>query len=566
MNIIAILNHPGLLFKEGPIRELHTSLEEKGFEVVYPLDAADLLKLIEKNPRICSAIFDWDSYSLELCTEITKLNEKLPIIAFANEQSTLDICLTDLRMNVHFFEYRLGMGNDIALKIGQAIQEYKDIILPPFTKALFKYVEEGKYTFCTPGHMGGTAFQTSPVGSMFYDFYGPNAFKADVSISMPELGSLLDHSGPHKDAEEYIARTFNADRSYIVTNGTSTANKIVGMFSAPAGSTALVDRNCHKSLTHLLMMNNVTPIYFRPTRNAYGILGGIPQSEFSRETIAAKVAATPGAQAPRYAVITNSTYDGLLYNTNFIKQALDTPFIHFDSAWVPYTNFSPIYEGKCGMSGEAVPGKVFYETQSTHKLLAAFSQSSMIHIKGDFEEETFNEAFMMHTSTSPHYGIVASTETAAAMMRGNSGKNLIKGSIERAIRFRKEIKRLRSESDSWFFDVWQPENIDTMECWKLDPKDNWHGFKDIDDDHMYLDPIKVTLLTPGMSSEGTLLENGLPASLVSKFLDERGIVVEKTGPYSMLFLYSIGIDKSKSMQLLRALTEFKRSYDLNLTV
>ncbi|MDM5101907.1 lysine decarboxylase CadA [Aeromonas salmonicida] len=566
MNIIAILNHLGVFFKEEPIRQLQASLERKGFQVVYPVDVADLLKLIEKNPRVCGAIFDWDKYSLGLCKEIHDRNEKLPIFAFANDQSTLDIHLTDLRLNVHFFEYRLGMADDIALKMGQATQAYQDAILPPFTKALFKYVEEGKYTFCTPGHMGGTAFQMSPAGSIFYDFYGPNAFKADVSISMPELGSLLDHSGPHKEAEEYIARTFNADRSYIVTNGTSTANKIVGMFSAPAGSTVLVDRNCHKSLTHLMMMSDVTPIYFRPTRNAYGILGGIPQSEFSRETIAAKVAATPGAQAPHYAVITNSTYDGLLYNTGFIKESLDTPYIHFDSAWVPYTNFSPIYEGKCGMSGDAMPGKVFYETQSTHKLLAAFSQASMIHIKGDVEEETFNEAFMMHTSTSPQYGIVASTEISAAMMRGNSGKRLIKDSIDRAVSFRKEIKRLRDQSEGWFFDVWQPDNIDTVECWKLDPKDDWHGFNGIDDDHMYLDPIKVTLLTPGMNRQGELLERGLPASLVSKFLDERGIVVEKTGPYNLLFLFSIGIDQSNAMQLLRALTEFKRGYDLNLTI
>ncbi len=113
--------------------------------------------------------------------------------------------------------------------------------------------------------------------------------KSDISISVSELGSLLDHSGPHKEAEEYIARVFNAERSYMVTNGTSTANKIVGMYSAPAGSTVLIDRNCHKSLTHLMMMSDITPIYFRPTRNAYGILGGIPQSEFQHATIAKRV-------------------------------------------------------------------------------------------------------------------------------------------------------------------------------------------------------------------------------------------------------------------------------------
>lgn len=566
MNIFAILNHMGVFFKEEPVRQLHAALEKAGYEVVYPVDDKDLIKMIEMNPRICGVLFDWDKYSLELCERISQINEKLPVHAFANEQSTLDISLTDLRLNVSFFEYALGMADDIAIKINQATEAYKDAIMPPFTKALFKYVEEGKYTFCTPGHMGGTAFQKSPAGSIFYDFYGPNTFKADVSISMPELGSLLDHSGPHKDAEEYIARTFNADSSYIVTNGTSTSNKIVGMYSAPAGSTVLIDRNCHKSLTHLMMMSDVTPIYFRPTRNAYGILGGIPQSEFSRDVIAEKVAKTPGATAPTYAVVTNSTYDGLLYNTQFIKESLDCKHIHFDSAWVPYTNFNPIYEGKCGMSGEAMPGKVFYETQSTHKLLAAFSQASMIHVKGDFDKESFNEAFMMHTSTSPQYGIVASTETAAAMMRGNTGKKLMQDSIDRAIRFRKEIKRLEAESDSWFFDVWQPENIDTTECWKLDPSDTWHGFKNMDDHHMYLDPIKVTLLTPGMNKEGELEESGIPASLVAKFLDERGIVVEKTGPYNLLFLFSIGIDKSKAMQLLRGLTEFKRGYDLNLTI
>src|SRR6185437_4376816 len=94
----------------------------------------------------------------------------------------------------------------------------------------------------------------------------------------------------------------------------------------------------------------------------------------------------------------------------------------------------------------------------------------------------------------------------------------------------------------------------------------WHGFKNIDDEHMYLDPIKVTLLTPGMSKEGEMQEFGIPASLVAKYLDEHGIIVEKTGPYNLLFLFSIGIDKTKALSLLRGLTDFKRSFDLNLRV
>ncbi|MBX4276505.1 hypothetical protein K4G91_22305, partial [Mycobacterium tuberculosis] len=87
---------------------------------------------------------------------------------------------------------------------------------------------------------------------------------------------------------------------------------------------------------------------------------------------------------------TNSTYDGLLYNTTWLKETLDVPSIHFDSAWVPYTHFHPIYQGKSGMSGERIPGKVIFETQSTHKMLAALSQASLIHIKGNYDEETFN--------------------------------------------------------------------------------------------------------------------------------------------------------------------------------
>ncbi|XPE66943.1 hypothetical protein ACNKHR_09785 [Shigella flexneri] len=159
----------------------------------------------------------------------------------------------------------------------------------------------------------------------------------------------------------------------MVTNGTSTANKIVGMSSAPAGSTVLIDRNCHKSLTHLMMMSDLTPIYFRrPATPRYP--RRYPQSEFQHATIAKRVKETPNATWPVHAVITNSTYDGLLYNTDYIKKTLDVKSIHFDSASVPYTNFSPIYEGKCGMSGGRVEGKVIYETQSTHKLLAAFSR------------------------------------------------------------------------------------------------------------------------------------------------------------------------------------------------
>lgn len=566
MNIIVELVSPGRFFKDAPIHSLNECLKKRGFEVVFAADQADLVRVAENNARLAGVVIDWEDSPQELCQQIHDFNEYLPIFAFSSSNSVTDATFQQLSLNVEFFEYEISNAADIAVTISQKVEEYEKAVTPPLTRALINFAKEGKYTFCTPGHMSGTAFQHSPIGALFYDFFGANTFKADVSVSVGELGSLLDHSGPHRDAEKYIAETFNADRSYIVTNGTSTANKIIGLYSAPAGSTVLIDRNCHKSLTHLMMMSNVIPIYLRPTRNAYGILGGIPQSEFKHETIEKRVKETPNATWPVHAVVTNSTYDGLFYNTGFIKNTLDVKSIHFDSAWVPYTNFSPIYQGLAGMSGGRTEGKVIYETQSTHKLLAAFSQASMIHVKGEINEATFNEAFMMHTSTSPFYPIVASTETAAAMMRGNVGRRLIDESIDRAIRFRKEIKRLREESDSWFFDVWQPENIGTKECWELKPEDKWHGFRNIDQEHMYLDPIKVTLLTPGLNGDGTMAERGIPASIVSKYLDDRGVIVEKTGPYNLLFLFSFGIDNTKAMGLLRELCNFRRDYDRNLEI
>lgn len=566
MNIIVELVSPGRFFKDAPIHSLNECLKKRGFEVVFAADQADLVRVVENNARLAGVVIDWEDSPQELCQQIHDFNEYLPVFAFSSSNSVTDATFQQLSLNVEFFEYEISNAADIAVTISQKVEEYEKAVTPPLTRALINFAKEGKYTFCTPGHMSGTAFQHSPVGALFYDFFGANTFKADVSVSVGELGSLLDHSGPHRDAEKYIAETFNADRSYIVTNGTSTANKIIGLYSAPAGSTVLIDRNCHKSLTHLMMMSNVIPIYLRPTRNAYGILGGIPQSEFKHETIEKRVKETPNATWPVHAVVTNSTYDGLFYNTGFIKNTLDVKSIHFDSAWVPYTNFSPIYQGLAGMSGGRTEGKVIYETQSTHKLLAAFSQASMIHVKGEINEATFNEAFMMHTSTSPFYPIVASTETAAAMMRGNVGRRLIDESIDRAIRFRKEIKRLREESDSWFFDVWQPENIGTKECWELKPEDKWHGFRNIDQEHMYLDPIKVTLLTPGLNGDDTMAERGIPASIVSKYLDDRGVIVEKTGPYNLLFLFSFGIDNTKAMGLLRELCNFRRDYDRNLEI
>lgn len=553
---------------EQKINFLHAlaeTLDRRRYNIIYSDDIDDSIATLKHNARIVTFIFDWEHFELKDIEEIAEVNPDIPVFAIDSDYSETDLELSNFCLNLEFLQYDQHLIYEDTARIELAIRDYINKILPPFTKELMRYVDEKKYTFCTPGHMGGTAFTLSPVGAIFHDFFGENTFKADISISVPELGSLLDHSGLHKQAEEYISDTFNSDYSYIVTNGTSTANKMVGMYAAAAGDTVLIDRNCHKSLCHYMLMSNVNPIYLKPTRNAYGILGGIPKSEFSKASIEKKIAESPIATIwPSYVVITNSTYDGLLYNTSFIKDTLAIKHIHFDSAWTPHANLHPIYQGKYGMYDAISHNKeqVIFETHSTHKLLAAFSQASMIHIKGEIDKDVMNECYMMHTSTSPLYQITASCEIAAAMVKGKRGYNLVNSSVKRAINFRKEIKKLRSESLTWYYDVWQPEQISASECWELQNDAAWHGFKNQDNQHIYLDPIKVTLLTPGIK-DNQLDDFGIPASIVSMYLDKYGVIVEKTGPYSILFLFSIGINRPKSMKLLTILNNFKRAFDSN---
>ena len=563
IELLVLHHHTPSVTKREFLEALHHTLQAQGYVLHTAHTLSEALHSLEENPRVMALLIaDTVDFS-----QLPEWFDALPLFVFADEGSVLEAQLAGSSFNLDFLTDTIDAIPDYCTRIANAIESYHQTLLPPFTRALMRYVQQNKYAFCTPGHLGGAGFQNSPSGALFYDFFGPNIFKADVSISMPELGSLLDHSGPHREAEENAAKVFGADRTLFSINGTSTSNKIVGMYAVGEGDTMLVDRNCHKSIAHFMMMTNVTPIYLKPTRNAYGILGGIPYAEFSKEAIQAKInASTLPATWPRHMVVTNSTYDGLLYNMQHIAtQTKDIQHLHFDSAWVPYTAFHPIYANKFGLSITPEPDQTIFETQSTHKLLAAFSQASMIHVKGKFDEEVLNEAYMMHTSTSPFYPIVASCEISTAMMQGKRGRHLMEKTLKRAYQFRQEIKRLKGSHQDWYYDVWQPEQIDTLDCWELKPHEVWHGFAKEDMGHLFLDPLKITLLLPGLK-QGQFETLGIPAAIVSMYLDEHGIIVEKTGPYSMLFLFSIGINDAKAMRLLNVLNQFKRDFDQNLSV
>ncbi|ARS49123.1 Orn/Lys/Arg decarboxylase N-terminal domain-containing protein [Ectopseudomonas hydrolytica] len=510
---------------------------------------------------------------------------QLPIFALG-EQVTIENAPAEAMADLNHLRGILYLYEDtvsfLARQVARAAHNYLDGLLPPFFKALVQHTAQSNYSWHTPGHGGGVAYRKSPVGQAFHQFFGENTLRSDLSVSVPELGSLLDHTGPLAEAEARAARNFGADHTFFVINGTSTANKIVWHSMVGRDDLVLVDRNCHKSILHSIIMTGAIPLYLCPERNELGIIGPIPLSEFSRESIQAKIDASPLARgrAPKVklAVVTNSTYDGLCYNAEMVKQALgdSVEVLHFDEAWYAYAAFHEFYAGRYGMGTQCDErSPLVFTTHSTHKLLAAFSQASMIHVQDggqrQLDRDRFNEAFMMHISTSPQYGIIASLDVASAMMEGPAGRSLIQETFDEALSFRRALANVRRNLDAedWWFSIWQPGEADGADSlstadWVLQPDADWHGFGEVANDYVLLDPIKVTLVMPGLNAAGKLEERGIPAAVVSKFLWERGLVVEKTGLYSFLVLFSMGITKGKWSTLLTELLEFKRSYDANL--
>jgi len=592
-------------------RAVVAALKEHGLSVIEAATYADGEMVLGSNPGIGCLMLEWGCNGGEIACEDRALDimdlarsrgRSLPIFVVTNRVFLAQLPYDALRGVTGYMWKLEDTPHFIAGRVAYALHAYVDELLPPFFGRLVEFAEHHEYSWHTPGHTGGTAFLKTAVGQSFHNFFGENMLRSDLSISVTELGSLLDHSGVVGAAEDYAAHVFGADFSMFVTNGTSTSNKIVLHGCVTQGDAVLIDRNCHKSVQHGLSMTGSIPVYLRPLRNGYGIIGPISLDQLQPASIDAAITSTPlrrymNDEVPVYAVITNSTYDGLCYDVEAVDHALGERVdrIHFDEAWFAYARFNPLYARRYGMYREPgdSSGPTVLTTQSTHKLLAALSQASMIHVRQGrkpIDRDRFNEAFMMHASTSPQYAIIASNDVSTAMMDGASGVSLTQESIQEAIAFRKTMVRVgreiieRDEGGSrgpWWFGVWQPDVIadpvsgDDCDfsavsdevlgreprCWTLAPGAAWHGFGDLAQGYCMLDPIKVTLLTPGIDSLGEPAAWGIPAELVSRFLETRGIVVEKTGDYTLLFLFSIGITRGKWGTLVDALFDFKSLYD-----
>ena len=576
------------------IRMLAKAIETEGFEVLGVTSYGDLTSFAQQQSRASAFILSIDDNEFveenqdaldnlrAFVEEIRYRNEEIPIFLHGETRTSRHIpneILRELNGFIHMYE---DTPEFVARYILREARTYLDSLAPPFFKALTEYAADGSYSWHCPGHSGGVAFLKSPVGQMFHQFFGENMLRADVCNAVDELGQLLDHTGPVAASERNAARIYNCDHLYFVTNGTSTSNKMVWNSTVAPGDVVVVDRNCHKSILHAIIMTGAVPVFLIPTRNHFGIIGPIPKSEFEWANIQKKIDRNPfitdKTAKPRVLTITQSTYDGVLYNVEEIKDMLDGKIdtLHFDEAWLPHATFHDFY-GDYHAIGEGRPRckeSMVFSTQSTHKLLAGLSQASQILVQdaenNKLDRDIFNEAYLMHTSTSPQYSIVASIDVAAAMMEAPGGTALVEESLKEALDFRRAMRKVDEEwGADWWFKVWGPDDLsedglEEREAWMLHANDAWHDFGDLAPGFNMLDPIKATIITPGLDIKGNFSDKfGIPAAIVTKYLAEHGVIVEKTGLYSFFIMFTIGITKGRWNTMVAALQQFKDDYDKN---
>ncbi len=415
------------------IRALAEAIEGEGVEVVGVTSYGDLSQFAQQQSRASAFILSIDDEEFNVDSspapaivnlrkfieEIRFRNSEIPIFLYGETRTARHIpndILRELHGFIHMFE---DTPEFVARHILREAKSYTDSLPPPFFRALVHYAKDGSYSWHCPGHSGGVAFLKSPVGQMFHQFFGENMLRADVCNAVEELGQLLDHTGPVADSERNAARIFNADHCFFVTNGTSTSNKMVWHTTVASGDIVVVDRNCHKSILHAIIMTGAVPVFLTPTRNHLGLIGPIPLDEFRPENIQKKIDANPFAREaqkahpdrkPRILTITQSTYDGIVYNVETLKELLDGNIatLHFDEAWLPHATFHDFYKNfhAIGKDRPRCKEAMIFATHSTHKLLAGISQASQILVRESetqkLDRHVFNEAYLMHTPPHPN--------------------------------------------------------------------------------------------------------------------------------------------------------------------
>ena len=482
---------------------------------------------------------------------------------------------------------QLGRGNEeyYGRQVDTAVNQYGSKLAPPFFGALKQYVGIGNAQFDCPGHQGGQFYRKHPAGREFYEFFGENVFRADLCNADVRLGDLLIHEGPACAAQQHAAKVFNADKTYFVLNGTSSSNKVVTNALLAKGDLVLFDRNNHKSNTiGALITGGAIPVYLQTTRNPYGFIGGIDNACFEEAYIREQLAKVAPERAKeerpfRLAIIQLGTYDGTVYNARQVVDRIGhlCDYILFDSAWVGYEQFIPMMRDCSPMLlelNENDPG--IFVTQSVHKQLAGFSQASQIHkkdshIKGQkryCSHKRFNNAFMIHASTSPFYPMFASLDVNARVLDGEVGRNLWRDCVTVGIEARKMLRAscklikpfIPETIDGKPWESYPTEKIaNDLRFFEFEPGAKWHSFPGYGKGQYFVDPCKFLLTTPGINVEtGEYEDFGVPATILANFLRDNGIVPEKCDLNSILFLMTPAEDLAKMEHLIALIARFEK--------
>src|SRR3954464_9738881 len=340
------------------VRALADELRARGIDVVEAYSCEDGTATVTSDSALHCVLVNWalgnnDRRSHDQATELLRAlrarNASVPVYLMADRKAT-DVTVEVATLSDEFIWLLEDTATFVGGRVSASIERYIQTLLPPFAAALARYDREREYSWAAPGHQGGVAFLKSPVGRVFFDFFGENLFRTNMGIERGALGSLLGHSGPVGESERNIARIFGADRSYSVLNGTSASNRAIMSACVGDDELALCDRNCHKSIEQGLAVCGGIPVFLRPTRNRFGIIGPIPPERLEPSAIAKSIEQNPLARAsnkkrPTYSVLTNCTYDGMCYDADAAQSILQKSVdrIHFDEAWYGYARFNPMY-------------------------------------------------------------------------------------------------------------------------------------------------------------------------------------------------------------------------------
>ena len=454
--------------------------------------------------------------ALELVQRITRFRPELDVYILIAQEKEDDVVDALFAESVDGYFYREERDYRGIYRILNA--QIQERARTPFYDQLKNYVWMAKDQWHTPGHSSGESLRGSAWVNDFYDFMGEHVFDADLSVSVPMLDSLMDPKGVIAEAQAMAAKAFGARRTFFATNGTSTANKVIFQTLLAPGEKLILDRNCHKSVHHGVVLSGAQPVYLDSSLNRkYGLYGPVP-----KKALLKSIKENPDAQA---LILTSCTYDGLRYDLKPIIEAAHARDIKVivDEAWYGFARFHPEFRPT------ALEAGADYATQSTHKVLSAFSQASMIHVNDPkFREHLFRENFNMHTSTSPQYALIASLDVARkqAVMEGYK-------LLSRTLELAREVKSLINSTK--VFRVLELEDLLPAA---------------VKGDGIRLDPTKVTI---DISGCGYTVED-LQKQLFERF----NIQVEKSTFNTLTLLLTIGTTRSKVSRLYDALMRIAR--------